>query len=166
MRRSTVVLLLTVPVAVALGCVRPDLDFAKIRLGMSKKEIIARIGEPTRTSVVNKADIFEYEAYDRYGAIKVNQRSQFIRFVDDKVDAFGNIEDLKAAKPAVGLVSPKAVPNPREVAVSGWAAPATSTAFDLRTELEKLEKLKKDGLITEAEFAALRQKVMEKAKAQ
>ncbi|MBK7294054.1 MAG: SHOCT domain-containing protein [Holophagaceae bacterium] len=36
----------------------------------------------------------------------------------------------------------------------------------MRTELEKLEKLKKDGLINEAEFQALRQKVLDKAKAQ
>jgi hypothetical protein len=41
-----------------------------------------------------------------------------------------------------------------------------AAAFDLRTELEKLEKLKKDGLITEAEFKELRQRVLEKAKAQ
>jgi hypothetical protein len=39
-------------------------------------------------------------------------------------------------------------------------------AFELRTELEKLEKLKSDGLITEAEFKELRQKVIDKAKAQ
>jgi hypothetical protein len=45
------------------------------------------------------------------------------------------------------------------------AGASSSPVSDLRTELEKLEKMKKDGLISEAEFKVLRQKVIEKAEA-
>lgn len=161
MSRSLAALLFTIPVALSVGCAKADLDFVKIRVGMTKKDIIARLGKPTRTSVVNQADVFEYEAYDRYGALKVNQRSQFIRFIDDKVESFGNMEDLHAAKPPAGKVEAgvKANPDPRSV-------PPAPAAFDLRAELEKLETLKKDGLISESEFKELRQRVLEKAKAQ
>ena len=132
MRRSLASLLFAVPVALSVGCAKADLDFVKIRVGMTKKDIIARVGFPRRTSVVNHADVFEYEAYDRYGALKVNHRSQFIRFIDDKVESFGNMEDLHAAKPPAGKAETgmKATLGPRE-------APAAPAAFDLRAELEK-----------------------------
>jgi hypothetical protein len=162
MRQSLASLLLALPVAVSIGCAKPDLDFVKIRAGMTKKDIIARVGEPTRTSVVNNCDIFEYEAYDRYGALIVNRRSQFIRFVDGRVESFGNLEDLNAAKPAISKAQAAAPGTP--VATVPTAMPNAST-FDLRTELEKLERLKKDGLISDAEFKELRQKVLDRAKA-
>ncbi|HEY3401503.1 MAG TPA: hypothetical protein VGK03_12825 [Geothrix sp.] len=168
MRRSFASLLLAIPVAVSVGCAKPDLDFVKIRLGMTKSDVIARLGKPTRTSVVNPFEIFEYEAYDRYGALIVNRRSQFIRFYEGRVESFGNIEDLDPTKPPARKkeADPQASPDKREAPGTLKAAPSSATAFDLRTELEKLEKIKKDGLITDAEFQELRQKVLEKAKAQ
>jgi hypothetical protein len=160
MRRFLAAPLLIVPIAVSMGCTKPDLDVSKIRVGMTKKEVLERVGEPSRTTVVNDTEVHEYEAYDRYGAIKINSRSRFIRFVGGKVESFGTLEELKAGGPA----RPSA--EARGGTVNGQAAPASSTTFDLRTELEKLEKLKKDGLISEAEFSELRQKVMDKARAQ
>jgi hypothetical protein len=50
-------------------------------------------------------------------------------------------------------------------AKEGSAAPQPA-AFDLRAELEKLEAMNKDGLISETEYKELRQRVLEKAKAQ
>ena len=161
MNRSLASLLLALPVAVSMGCQKPDIDFVKIRVGMTKAEIVTRIGSPTRTSIVSPdVEVLEYEAYDRYGALIVNRRSQFVRFVNGRVESFGNMEDLNAAKPATPTEA-KAIPTKREEAASAGA-----TAFDLRAELEKLERLKKDGLITEAEHKELRQRVIEKAKAQ
>lgn len=158
MRRS---LLLALPMLVSVGCAKPDLDFVKIRQGMTQKDIVARVGEPTRTTVAPPYEVFEYVAYDRYGALKVNQRSQFIRFLDGRVESFGNLEDLGTPK-ALSAKIPAAAPP----AAPAAAAPASTAAFDLRGELEKLEKLKKDGLISEAEFQELRLRVLAKAKAQ
>ena len=168
MRRFLAAPLLIVPIAVSMGCTKPDLDVSKIRVGMTKKEVLERVGEPSRTTVINDTEVHEYEAYDRYGAIKINSRSRFIRFVGGKVESFGTLEELKAGGPTRPSTEarPKASPEDRGGTVNGQAAPPSSTAFDLRTELEKLEKLKKDGLISEAEFSELRQKVMDKARAQ
>lgn len=159
MRRSSAALMLALPVAVSVGCTRPDLDLSRIRTGMTKKEVIERAGSPTRTTVTNDTEVWEYEAYERYGAIKVNARSRFVRFVRGQVDAFGSPEDLKAGRAA--LVAPAG--PAKEAAAAPQPAPP---AFDLRTELEKLEKLKKDGLISEPEFQELRKKVLDKARAQ
>lgn len=153
----TATLLFALPLAALVGCTKPDLEVGKLRLGMSKKEVVDRVGQPTRTTVVDGNDIFEYVAYDRYGAIKVNERSQFVRFVNGRVDLVGSQEDLATVKP--GTAQPAA-----PVAPPAAATPQPAPSFDLRGELEKLEKLKKDGLISEAEYAALRQRVIEKAK--
>jgi len=152
--------LFLLPALLSLGCTRPDLDVSKLRVGMTKKEVVERVGGPKRVTEVNlNTELHEYEAYDRYGAIKINSRSQFVRFVDGRVEAVGTAEELKAGRSALRSDASKAAP-----AAPAPAAPAP--AFDLRAELEKLEKLKKDGLINEAEFQALRQKVLDKAKAQ
>ena len=144
------------PIALMVGCAKPDLDFGKLRIGMDKKEVIARAGQPNRTSTLNGFELFEYEAYDRYGALKVNERSSFVRFVSGRADAMGTWEEVDPAK------VPAAKPQP-EAKAAGQPAPA---AFDLHAELEKLERVRKDGLISEAEFKDLRQRILEKAKAQ
>lgn len=166
MNRSLASLFLAIPIAISIGCTKPDLDFERIRLGMTKNEVIARFGNPTRTSVVGNADLFEYEAYDHYGAMIINRRSQFVRFVNGRVEAYGKLEDLDAAKPSASRLEAgkevrlDAAGDPTKV-----KAASSSPVSDLRTELEKLEKMKKDGLISEAEFKVLRQKVIEKAEA-
>lgn len=161
MSRSTLPLLFALPVLVALGCAKPDLDFVKIRHGMTKRDIVARLGEPTRQSEAPPFEVFEYVAYDRYGALKVNQRSQFVRFLNGQVESFGNLEDLGTAKAHTAPAAPveAAAPTPR-------AATPAPAPFDLRGELEKLEKLKQDGLISASEYQELRQRVLAKAKAQ
>jgi hypothetical protein len=168
MNRPFAFLLFAIPAMVAVGCAKPDLDLAKIRIGMTRSEIIARVGQPTKTTVNDHSEIFEYEAYDRYGALIVNRRSQFIRFMNGKVESFGNIEDLHPPKPPTGKVEGglKADSERQGETVHLKAGPPAPGAFDLRTELEKLEQLKKDGLISDVEFKELRQRVLEKAKAQ
>ena len=150
MHRAAALFLL--PALLSLGCTKPDLDVSKLRIGMTKKEVLMRAGGPKRITEVNlNTELHEYEAYERYGAIKINSRSKFVRFVDGKVEAVGTLEELKAGRSALRPEAPKA---------------AAGTPPSAQPELEKLEKLKKDGLINEAEFQALRQKVLDKAKAQ
>jgi len=163
MKQTLVSLLLAAPVVVSIGCKKPDLDYSKLRVGMTKKEVIYRVGEPTRTTVQDQIEVWEYEAFDRYGAIAINPRSQFVRFVGGLVEFFGTREELAATKPSAVKVGVDA-----KTSVTGRpeAAAPRPAAFDLRSELEKLEAMKKDGLITEAEFKELRQKVLDKAKAQ
>ena len=159
MQRSLAALILALPVAVSVGCNSPDLDVAKLRVGMTKKDVLERVGSPTRTTTTNDTEVFEYEAYERYGAIKINNRTQYVRFVGGRVDAFGTMDDLKAGRAA------RAAQEPRAKGGAVAPEPPAPPTFDLRTELEKLEKLKKDGLISEAEFQELRKKVMDKARA-
>jgi hypothetical protein len=159
--------ILMVALAGSLGCNKPDLDVSRLRVGLTKKEVLERVGGASRVTVVNDAELHEYEAYDRYGAIKINSRSLFIRFVGGKVESFGTLEELKAGGPARPIVAaaPTLGPAGRGATGSGPAAQPSPAAFDLKVELEKLEKLKQAGLISEAEFREFRQKTMDKARA-
>ncbi len=156
--------LFALALAATVGCTKPDLEFGKLRIGMDKKEVVARAGQPSRTSTVNGFELFEYEAYDRYGALKVNERSSFVRFSQGRVDAMGTREEVDPMKVPAGKTPEEAKRG--EGAGAAAPAPVPASAFDLRTELEKLEKLKKDGLITETEYQELRQHALAKAKAQ
>lgn len=168
MRWSPAVPLLALPIVALVGCTKPDLDFGKLRIGMERKEVIARVGQPSRISVSQGFELFEYDAYDRYGAIKVNERSSFVRFWNGRVDALGTREEVDPAKVPAGTLpaAPKAGDGPGAGEVASRPAAPAPAPFDLRAELEKLGKLKKDGLISEAEFQDLRQRALEKAKAQ
>lgn len=118
MRRTLASLLLALPIAVSIGCQKPDIDFVKIRVGMTQADIIARIGAPTRTLATPKGEVFEYEAYDRYGALIINRRSQFVRFINGRVESFGNMEDLDATKSPASRIEPESKPG------AGQAPPA------------------------------------------
>ena len=159
--------ILMVALVGSLGCNKPDLDMSKIRVGLTKKEVLERVGGASRVTVVNDTELHEYEAYDRYGAIKINSRTRYIRFVNGKVESFGTLEELKAGGPArqIAAVPVATGPAGRGATGSGQAAPSSPAAFNLKVELENLEKLKQGGLISEAEFRELRQKTMDKARA-
>ena len=99
MHRAAALFLL--PALLSLGCTKPDLDVSKLRIGMTKKEVLMRAGGPKRITEVNlNTELHEYEAYERYGAIKINSRSKFVRFVDGKVEAVGTLEELNAGRSA------------------------------------------------------------------
>jgi len=168
MRQCSAPLLLAVPVLALLGCTKPDIDFSRIRTGMTKAQVIGQVGNPTRVMTADHSEIFEYEAYDHYGAMRTNLRSQFVRFIDGRVESFGNKGDFDPAKaPAGGAKADrKAGADRQEDATRGGTEATAPVAFDLRTELEKLEKLRKDGLITDAEFKELRQRALARAMAQ
>ena len=65
MRWNRLPLLLAVPLVSVVGCSKPEVDFTRISLGMTKDEVIAKIGKPTRVSVQRDMEYFEYEAYDK-----------------------------------------------------------------------------------------------------
>ena len=152
-----------------IACAAPkaEPDLTLISVGMTKDEVTSKIGKPTRVAVQNGLEIFEYEAYDEanrpfVGLVKSNYRYLFVRFLSGKVESFGRKGDFDSTKnPASELkIDQKITGGP----TAAGATPIEK--FDLATELRKLEQLKKDGLLTEDEFKLLRQRAIDKAKAQ
>jgi hypothetical protein len=154
------------------GCAEPKFSLDRVSVGMTEDQVVGLLGKPTATEQQGGMKDLDYETYDQdkwFGVGRKENIQQFyVRLVDGRVASSGK-KDGKGATwtplPRAEVVqAPKAVPmNQVELPAARPAAPAT---FDLRSELEKLEKLKKDGLITEPEFRELRQRALDKAKAQ
>jgi len=176
-------LLPTVMVAlVGLGCAKPSFDINRVQVGQSEDQVFMELGKPTLAIRQGNLRYLEYEIFDQdkwFGVgRKENVQRFFVRLVDGRVESSGDKKNLDPAKVPNGWADadPKPITDPKPMVDAkpladpkpemAAAKPALAAPFDLRTELEKLEKLKKDGLITEAEFHELRQRALDKAKAQ
>lgn len=165
-----------------LGCANPSFNINRVQVGLSEDQVFGTLGKPTLAIRQGNVRYLEYETFDQdkwFGVgRKENVQRFFVRLVDGRVESFGDKKYLDPAKIPTGwadadpkpVVDPKLITDPKpmvdpklETVVS---KPAAAAPFDLRTELEKLEKLKKDGLISEAEFKDLRQRALDKAKTQ
>ena len=142
--------------------------------GLTEEQVIGLLGKPLATARQGDTTFFEYETFDQdrwFGTGgKENVRVLLVRMLNGRVDAVGRKGDFPTPPLAAG--HPEAEPSgslERRTAVVPPAPPVPPVLpvpFDLRTELEKLEKMQKDGLLTEAEYKDLRQRVLEKFKAQ
>ena len=163
MRSPIAIVSLAAALAALLGCAEPAFTPAKVRMGMTEEQAVRALGRPTATVVQGGATYLEYETYDQdrwFGAgRKENVRVFQVRLTGGKVDAVGKKGDFDDPRTPAARIEGYRKPEAGSAAAGG--AP-----FDLRTELEKLEKMKRDGLITEAEFKDLRQHALDKAKAQ
>ena len=161
-----------------LGCAEPSFKPERIQLGMTEEQVLGLMGKPTATTQLEHARILDYETFDQdrwFGAgRKENIKVFSVRLVEGRVSSAGPKGEASTALPAA-LAAPAPVAKPLAAPVqvaTPVAAPAvaptppvpSSGTFDLRTELEKLEKLKQDGLISAAEYQDLRQNVLKKAK--
>jgi len=163
MRPTVAPVFLAAALALSMGCTEPAFTPAKAQVGMTEEQVVRALGRPTATIVQGGVTFLEYETYDQdrwFGSgRKENVQVFVVRLTGGQVDAVGkkgDLEDPKAPSTRIeGYRKPGAEP-----------APAGAAPFDLRTELEKLEKMKRDGLITEPEYRDLRQRVLDKARSQ
>ena len=144
--------LLVVPIVAMLGCtIRPN--FEMISVGWSKEQVRAALGKPDTIATQGKTEYWNYkETWD----MGVQLRGWwFVRFIDGKVESFGAKGDFDSTKdPTQKIIIDK----------TDKITMDSVTKFDLATELAKLEKLKKDGLITAEDYEVLKKRAIEKAK--
>ena len=79
----------------------------------------------------------------------------FVRFIDGKVESFGQRGDFDSTKDPTNRVI---IDKTDKITMD------SVTKFDLATELAKLDKLKKDGLISAEDYELLKKRAIEKAK--
>ena len=161
--------LLTVGLVVLVACGKPEVDFTRLSVGMDKDQVIKLMGKPTRVAVHEGVEFFEYEAFDSPAAgpnfgRKLNYRVQYVKLTNGRVESFGTKGDF-------GTTKNPTTEQKIDLKITGGTGTGTSAAntaekFDLVAELKKLDQLKKEGLLTEDEFKQLRQRAIDKAKAQ
>jgi outer membrane protein assembly factor BamE (lipoprotein component of BamABCDE complex) len=153
--RPSVRLVVLLVSLVAAGCVTPGASFVrpnlgKIGVGMTKPEVISILGEPHEVARQGATEYFTYNFDHPFDGRAAIVESYFVRFVSDKVESFGRRGDFDSTKnPAV------------DINVNRKAPSATGQPCDLYTQLRKLEQLRTDRLLTDAEFETQRRKALE-----
>ena len=143
--------LLVVPIIMMVGCGVPPPSFDRISVGWSKEQVKAVIGKPDTVATKGKTEFWGYEHYPAVGYPSFS----FVRFIDGKVESFGQKGDFDSTKdPTQKIIIDK----------TDKITMDSVTKFDLATELAKLEKLKKDGLISAEDYELLKKRAIEKAK--
>ncbi|MCE1204680.1 MAG: SHOCT domain-containing protein [Holophagaceae bacterium] len=169
MRSSLIPFAIVASTVALVGCWRdkPEVDLTRISVGMPKEDVIRALGKPTRVAVQGGVEYLEYEAYDNSGWDNIGKRNYrwlFVRIVNGKADAFGRKGDFNTTKNTTVDFNVKQQIDTK--VTPGTPAAQGAAPFDLKSELEKLQKMKEGGLITEAEYQQLRQRALDKAKAQ
>ena len=144
--------LLVVPIIMMVVCGTPSPKFDRISLGMTKEQVKAVIGKPDAFSTQGKTEYWSYRETAVWPEVM-----WFVRFIDGKVESFGQKGDFDSTKdPTQKIIIDKTDKITMDK--------PTRESFDLATELAKLEKLKKDGLITTEDYEVLKKRAIEKAK--
>ena len=145
--------LLVVPILMMLGCSTPPPSFDRISVGMTKEQVRAVIGKPDAVATQGKTEYWNYE--ETWDLGYQHSGWWFVRFIDGKVESFGQRGDFDSTKdPTQKIIIDK----------TDKITMDSVTKFDLATELAKLEKFKKDGLISAEDYELLKKRAIEKAK--
>ena len=144
-----------------VGCESPTNDWwvttrinmTKISVGMTEVEA-SKIMEfnPDYVSQIGNVKIVRYNQYDRSF---IDSTPLYIKYVNGVVVSFGLLGDFDSTKDPTNKVI---IDKTDKITMD------SVTKFDLATELAKLDKLKKDGLITAEDYEVLKKRAIEKAK--
>jgi Short C-terminal domain/SmpA / OmlA family len=153
--------LLGLAAGLVLGGCNSASQLNNLRIGMTKDQVVSLLGQPDSMSA--QANV-EYLTYYFVGDPNYGRdRPYMVRIVDGKVESFGRFAQLiDLYDRPVGGVPPLA-PG---VVVSGEGvpeavpAPAAPTSPNLVQQLEQLKALHDQGVLTDAEFAAAKSKLL------
>ena len=148
--------LLVVPILMMVGCgLKPAPRFDRINVGMTKEQVKSVIGEPDAVATQGKTEYWNYK--ETYEMSQQVRGWWFVRFIDGKVEAFGQRGDFDSTKAPTNKVI---IDKTDKVTIDK----PSRESFDLATEISKLDKLKKDGLISPEDYEVLKKRAIEKAK--
>ncbi len=127
---------------------------SKVKLGMTRAEVIKVMGKPTSVSAQGETEYLNYALSETDQAAGRGWTTPyFVRLISGKVDSYGRTGDFDSTRtPAVRIESNSVLKQ--ETQLKGNT--------DLYSELAKLKELKDSGVITEEEFQVQKKKVLEK----
>jgi hypothetical protein len=147
--------------AITVGCTT-SAALNKIRVGMTKDEVVATIGQPSSTGATGNIEYLTYYlvADDGYG----RDQPYMVRLVDGKVESFGRSFQLWDAyyRPTAGNTAP---PMPGQTIVTQpTAAAAPHSSSDIAAQLDHLKQLHDQGVLNDDEFARAKARVLSESK--
>jgi outer membrane protein assembly factor BamE (lipoprotein component of BamABCDE complex) len=135
-----------------VGCATAN-KISDVRMGLTREEVIGILGKPVSVSAQGGCEYLNYSLSETDNdAMRGWTRPYYVRLVNGRVESYGRTGDFDSTKtPTVRLETD----NRSQSDVS------VRKETDLYTELKKLKELLDEGLITQREYEARRQKVME-----
>lgn len=122
-------------------------------MGLTREEVISILGKPISVSAQGGCEYLNYSLSETDNdAMRGWTRPYYVRLVNGRVESFGRTGDFDSTKTPTVRVE---TDNRSQSDVS------VRKDHDLYTELKKLKELRDDGLITQKEFDARKQKLME-----
>ena len=96
-------LIITIAAVVLVGCAsNKNLNFSSISIGMNKEEVVGLNGKPYRTAAIDGFEYYIYRGFDLKLMFDGTQGSggyeAFIRFKDNKVEAYGRLADFDSTQ--------------------------------------------------------------------
>jgi hypothetical protein len=125
---------------------RPDLSL--ITVGMTKLEVISRLGAPHEVARQGITEYFTYNFDHPFDGRAAIVASYYVRFIDGKVESFGRKGDFDSTKN-------------QAIDVSVNSKSSSGGPCDLYTQLRRIEQLRLDKLLTDAEFESQRRRAIE-----
>jgi hypothetical protein len=140
-----------------LGACASSSKISGVQVGMSKKEVVAAMGEPDTVSAQGSSEYLSYYlCYSNCAALIVENRGRdwyYVRLINGQVESFGRKGDFDSTK----------TPTTRVERVETIKQDIRSQqAGDKYSELAKLKSLLDSGAITKAEFEEQKKKLLAK----
>lgn len=158
--KTRLAILFLVIAGLLAGCATAD-KLNDLRIGMSQDQVIALMGKPDSKSAQANIEYFTYflsNDSSRYG-----NQPYLVRLVEGKVESFGRFTQLFDIynRPVGEGVPPANLGYPAVLGMAGYpTSSATAPATDLATQIQKLKTLKDQGVLTDNEFQAAKQKLL------
>ena len=145
--------LLVVPIVMIVGCGAPRFDL--ISVGMTKEQVKTALGAPDSIAVKSSTEYWNYERTNSTGMLPIQY---IVRFIDGKTESYGKSGDFDLTKDPALPIQKVIIDRSDKITMD------SVNKFDLAAELAKLDKLKKDGLISAEDYEVLKKRAIEKAK--
>ena len=125
----------------------------QISIGMTKDEVLKRLGPPKSTAAVGGIEYMQYSWVKTVIAANANfPQDYYVAIQNGRVSSYGQKGDFDSTK-----VPTKRIEVDQTVRQEGGQKPVK----DLYVELKKLQDLKDSGILTAEEFNARKKKLLE-----
>jgi len=137
-----------------VGCATTD-SLTQISLGMTKEQVIQKIGSPTSVSAKGNMEIFRYYLYQPLGQglLDTRRTDYFVAFQNGLVESYGKLGDFGTTA------------KPKEIIELDQKVTTNSTDnvenIDLESKLKTLNDLLSKGMITQADFDQQKKKLLD-----
>jgi len=146
--------------AATVGCA-DSTALNKVRIGMTRADIVALLGTPDSTSAQANIEYLTYYlvASTSYGPTR--DQPYFVRLVDGKVESFGRFAPMFDLQNRPVTMSGATVPAMgSQPAPAPAALPGPAPTSDIALEILRLKQLHDQGVLNDDEYARAKAKVL------